>query len=387
MKNFLSTLHRWLGFPLGLLFVVIFATGAIFAVEELLKRADQATVNSNYSYQSTTLAENAQALATITDGKKDIRSIVLPNPNTPYYRVVGRGESWTYAINQLEDVTHAQDSESSFFSDSLQLHRNFLLGREGLWGVEGKHYAAWVSLLALAISLLGLWLWWPLRKTFKTKDIVPRGRKRKHFYYNHMTGGVVLLIAILVLTVSGVSITYRAVTQQLMGIQQDKVEDKQTVSIENNWLAWLETAYAQMPADAQLQQIRFPRQPRQPVEIPADSKSTVPEQKPELILTFQFHAAGNWLGLAGSTVSIDKQNSVLVDTSLFSELPLAEKVFAMFKPLHTGRALPALYVGLLLILSILGTIMVFSGLVSFVIKKRKRIKAERLVSTTPVTES
>lgn len=403
MNKFLSTLHRWLGFPLGLLFVVTFATGSISAIDELLKRVSITTENSQYVYQATSLTENAQALAVITEDKQEIRSIVLPTPESPYYRVNGRGESWTYPINQLEDVTNAKDGDNGFFKTNLQLHRNYLLGNDGLWGIGGKHYSAWVGLIAVMISLLGLWLWWPLRKGFKAKDLVPRGRKRKHFYYNHMTGGVVVLAVILLLAFSGASITYRAFTQQLLGVQQDNPADEQAVSIENNWLTWLETAYAQMPENAQLQQIRYPRLPKlQPntakQELSNDKKpnsqNIVPKQDIQKgtdltsqLLEFRFHASGDWLGLPGSTVSIDKQRSVLVDTSLFSDLPLGEQVFAMLKPLHTGRELPAYYVGFLLILSLLGTVMVFSGVVSFIVKKRKKIKISRSLNVEPLTES
>lgn len=404
MKKFLSTLHRWLGFPLGILFVITFVTGAISSVEELLKRVDISTENSDYQYRPTTLSENANVLAVITEGKQGIRSIVMPSLETPYYRVEARGESWTYAINDIEDEQHAKDSENGFFKTNLQLHRNYLLGSEGLWGVEGKHYAAWVGLIATLLSLLGLWLWWPVRKSFKAKDLVPRGRKRKHFYYNHMTGGVVVLVAILLFAITGASITYRTFIEQLLGVESAKSEAKQTVSLDSHWQAWLEMAYAQMPAGAVLQQIRYPRPPRKAAEnreapnnkatrsqtnikSATDSKSNTPQKQPEQILTFQFHAPGDWLGLAGSRVSIDKQGSVLVNTSLHADLSLGAKVFSILKALHTGHDLPAYYVVLQLLLSLLGTVMVFSGLVSFIIKKSKRNQVDRWANSQPLTES
>lgn len=360
MKKFLSTLHRWLGFPLGLLFVVTFATGSISTIEELLKRINISSENSHFEYHPTTLTENAEALAIITKDKQDIRSIVLPSLGAPYYRVEASGESWTYAIDHLENEKHVKDSVNGFFKTTLQLHRNYLLGSQGLWGVEGKHYAAWVGLITIMISLLGLWLWWPVRKSFKTKDLVPNGRKRKNFYYNHMTGGVVVLIAILLLAITGASITYRAFTEQLLGVKRDEPSEKQGVSIANNWQAWLEIAYVQMPAGAILQQIRYPRPSKKTtekreasedkalifislVEEQAAQKNNITVQKTDQVLTFQFHAVGDWLGLASSNVMIDKQDSLLINTRLFANLSLGEKVFAILKPLHTGHDLPLCY--------------------------------------------
>lgn len=404
MKKFLSTLHRWLGFPLGLLFVITFATGSISTIEELLKRINISSENSHFEYHPTTLTENAEALAIITKDKQDIRSIVLPSLGTPYYRVEASGESWTYAIDHLKNEKHVKDSVNGFFRTTLQLHRNYLLGSQGLWGVEGKHYAAWVGLIAIMISLLGLWLWWPVRKSFKTKDLVPNGRKRKNFYCNHMTGGVVVLIAILLLAITGASITYRAFTEQLLGVKRDEPSEKQGISIANNWQAWLEIAYVQMPAGAILQQIRYPRPSKKTTEkreVPEDKalslislveeqaaqKNKLTVQKPDQVLTFQFHAVGDWLGLASSNVMIDKQDSLLINTRLFANLSLGEKVFAMLKPLHTGHDLPAYYVVLQLILSLLGTVMVFSGLVSFIIKKRRRSKNSRWINAEALTLS
>ncbi len=196
----------------------------------------------------------------------------------------------------------------------------------------------------------------------------------------------------------------RTFTEQLLGVKRDKPSEKQVVSIANNWQAWLEMAYAQLPAGAILQQIRYPRPPKKTTEKTevsedktlslislvkeqAAKKNKVTVQKPDQVLTFQFHAAGDWLGLANSNVMIDKQDSLLVNTRLFAELSLGEKVFAMLKPLHTGHDLPAYYVVLQLILSLLGTIMVFSGLVSFIIKKRRRSKVARWINAEALTLS
>ena len=412
MKKFITTLHRWLGFPLGLLFIITFGTGCLTSVDELLERLQQSQTRADFVYRTTTPAEDAQALSLITEGKKSIRQVMLPSKEAPYYQLVARGERWLYPIDQLDQQTHIKTNNDGFFGTVLQLHRNFLLGKEGFLGVSGKLYVTWVGLIALLISLLGLWMWWPLRKSFKAKDILPRGKKRKHFYYSHMTSGVVVLAVILLMSLTGASITYRAFTQSLLGVERDAVSSFKAVSLNNDWSSWLQAAYAQMPAGAQLQQIRFPRQQRSSQQknsgqAPAaqtnrnerrvlganvgnngfqnnslqssraqDKGAATARQgkaSPQL-LEFRFKAAGDWLGLAGSKVKIDKQSSRLVDATLFRDLALGEKVYAMLVPLHTGHNLPALYVLALLLLSVVGTVMVLSGLVSFVIKKRKGLK-------------
>lgn len=433
MKKFFSTVHRWLGFPLGLLFVITFGTGCLTAVDELLERVEHTRTKSHYIYRATSIEEDARALTFILEGreleggtgdgvtgdgkkregitgngrqgneslgegqkgesKKEIRQVTLPSKDRPYYHVATRGERWIFPIDHLDQENYSQSNNEGFFRTVLQLHRNYLLGKEGLLGVEGKHYAAWVGLIALMLSLLGLWLWWPLRKSFAIKDLVPRGKKRKHFYFSHMSSGVVLLVVILLLALTGASITYRAITQQLFGVERDKSSNIKPIVLNNNWQAWLQEAYAQMPEGAQLEQIRFPRQAKggrakQPARNNADKRPNNRRNKTgQHILEFRFHAPGDWLGLASSKVKIDKNSSQLVDVVLFRDLPLSEKFYFILVPLHTGHNLPAVYVIALLVLSLLGTVMVFSGLVSFVVKKRKWLRTKRLINPKLVMEN
>ena len=249
-----------------------------------------------------------------------------------------------------------------------------------------------MGLIALFLSVLGLWLWWPLKKTFKTKDVIPRGVKRKHFYYSHMTSGVVVLFVIVLLSLTGASITYRSVAQQLFGVERNKAASTEAITLDNNWLAWINAAYAHMPEGARLDRIQFPRQPKQNAKRAPYNEETAAinrreknqqqankQDSPEII-ELRFHAPGDWLGLGGNAVKIDKKSSQLVDVIRFADLPLGEKIYSLLKPLHTGHHLPVAYVFVLLILSLIGTAMVLSGLLSFLLKKRKPSNVTQLLS-------
>ena len=384
MRKFLITLHRWLGFPLGLLFVITFGTGCLTAVEELLERMTHSRDIAHYSWRATTIEDQARVIEQVIQGKKGIRQLQMPTIDTPYYRVTARGESWTYPINYIDDFDqakeiHTQTANNEFFRTVLQLHRNYLLGKEGLLGFEGKYYTAIIGLSALFLSLLGLYLWWPKRKGFRSKNILPRGSDRRYLLMSHMTSGVIVLAIILILALTGASITYRTFVQQMMGIDRDKAPISQSIPLDNNWQSWLGAAYTTMPENSTLETIRFPRQKRNRERI-TTNKPPVTTNQPmrnnnSQILEFRFLTEGDWLGLTGSKVKIDKQSSRLIDSALFHHLPINEKIYSILVPLHTGHNLSFLYVIALLILSFIGTVMVFSGLVSFVIKKRQGFKA------------
>jgi len=410
MKKFVVTVHRWLGFPVGILFIVTFGTGCITAVDELLQRFENNRQNATYTFRQTTNAEDADILSVITQDKKALRGINMPTENMPFYRLSSRGENWTYAIGESYQVEHVKTNNEGFFRTVLQLHRNYLLGKEGLWGIEGKYFSVWVGLISLLLSLLGLWVWWPLRKGFKVKDLVPRGKKRKHFYYSHMTSGVITLVAVVLLSLTGASITYRSIAQKIFNIDANNnpvLAD--VIPLEDGWESWLNAAYAQMPKNSQLTSIRFPRQ-RNPSKKSENTEGNTTTQRSEAriieteeregngrersnaqgaraersnakpqLLEFRFTTPGDWLGLSRSTVKIDKQNSTLVSVSQFETLALNQKLYIMLVPLHTGHNLPVIYTVLLLVLSLIGTLMVLSGMVSFIIKKRKPLEIRKIL--------
>ena len=316
----------------------------------------------------------------------NIRQIVMPTPTSPYYVVNGRGETFYYEIGSLAILSHETRNQEGFFGTVLQLHRNFLLGREGLFNIEGTTYVAWVGLIALAISLMGFYLWWRVRNQFRTKNILPNGVRRTHFYYSHMTGGVVTLIAVLMLAITGASIVYRDIAKQVLGVVDNHEAITQQKALTNTWQAWLTEANQAMP-NSELTSIRFPRPLRNRpnndvVKVNSTPTNTNKHQannvrqpgqvkKMPAIYELRYLNEADWFGLANSKVKIDKTSSTLVDAIPFGNLLMGEKIYSILVPLHTGRNLHSGYVIVLLIFSFIGLAMVFSGVASFVMKERQ----------------
>ena len=365
----LRTIHRWLGLPLGLLLLITFGSGLLTAVSELMSRPPQSQSN----YRDPTLVEKAQALTLMSAQHQDIQQLVMPSKVRPYYAVCLNQQTLIYSLDGLTAVTRQETPMRAFFKTILQLHRNFLLGKTGFLGIGGAHYVAWVALLTLLISILGLWLWWPLRRTFKLKKMVPSSRKRQAFYYSHLNTGVLIGIVIMLLSITGASITYRAITQQLLGVAEHTIDAlNQPLALENSWHSWLSAIDQAMP-NATLVRIQFPRQNHSPT-------SSDVEAKPKQILTFRLVSQDDWLGLPNSKIQIDTGSSAIVNHAPFKDLPTGAKIMAVVVPLHTGRGLPKTYVVLLLLVSVLGTLMVFSGVASFLMKKRRGINTKMTVA-------
>lgn len=417
MKFLLVNIHRWVGLPLGLLFVVTFFSGSLTALSELLK--SNAVIESSMSapFHAPSIAEQATALEFISTQHGDIKQITLPTESEPFYRVNLGRETHLYGSNELEPLGKYDDANNSFFQWMLNLHKHYLLGKEGLWGVSGSIIVTWVGLASLAISLLGLYLWWPLRKKFSLKNTLPRGLKRKYFYTSHMTAGVIVLVAILLLSITGASISYRNIAQAWLGVTPEITQQKNNMQLKNkqdtSWLSFLNSVYEQMP-NAQLVYIRFPREPGagarpaagfdigenrgganrgsaegEPnasanltpridtnVERPRErvnakqgaTENRMPNRPTNSALEFRFLSEGDWLGLPANKVLIDRKQGVITHVTHASAMTFGQKLYGVLMPLHTGRGLPWGYVMALLVLSLIGSLMVVSGIVSLVVR-------------------
>ncbi|TYK64988.1 PepSY-associated TM helix domain-containing protein [Colwellia echini] len=395
MNKLLTKLHRWVGFPVGILFVITFATGFLTSIDELAIRFNQSmtvapqsnlTLETAELYRPLSLQENAEALATITTKNKGVTRISLPSEQTPYYQLESKTDQWLYSLNPPYIESHITIENDGFFRTVLQLHRNFLLGKEGFLSIQGKHYAAWVGLIAVILSLIGLWLWWPKRRLFNIKDIFPRGKKRKNLYGNHTSAGVISVLAIVILGLSGASITYKDVAKNLLGVDviknskpttttAKKVNNQSANKIENsnNWGNWLQTAYQQMPEGSVLTEIRYPRNKRQKEQSNND-KSIIKVKKEQTakVLTFKFITPDSWLGLAHSSVSINTKTAAVDKVTLFNDFTTGEKIYALLKPLHTGHGLPLFYVFIQFMFGLIGSIMVATGVIMFITKQRRK---------------
>ena len=92
---------------------------------------------------------------------------------------------------------------------------------------------------------------------------------------------------------------------------------------------------------------------------------------------FRFHTNGDWFGLAGSVVYIDKTNGAYLGHQAFADYPAGQQVYELLLPLHTGRGLTPLYLVIMLTAMSLTLVMVVAGITSFV---RKKSKLEKQVS-------
>jgi uncharacterized iron-regulated membrane protein len=383
MKLWLQRLHRWTGLPLGVIFLVTLISGLVIGVEEWLHQLD----DFGQEYQPQSIAQQAQAIEQLIAMHGQRGQITLPSPSTPYYQLARRDEHITYDmdLNLLDHDVTDRDGIMFWF---LRLHANLLLGREGLAGLSGAEWVAWVGLIAMVISLLGLYLWWPLRKTFTVKDIVPHQQKRAHLFRSHMTSGVVVLLVIILLSLTGAALTYRTIARDVLAAERNPHTNLNAspVYLKRDWELWLMAAQAQMP-QGELRTVDFPRSRNGVFQ-----SSEPGEVNPDTAISVRFVTPDDWFDIAGSRVLIDAHQSALLGAQPFSSLPVGQQLYSLVLPLHTGHGTSSTYLFVLLIFTLISIPMVFSGLWSYIkrlqndAKKRKR-KREKAAARKVLNEA
>ena len=377
LKRLVTLLHRWVGLPLGVLFLVALVSGLIVGGADLFRAVD----GKGQTYRETSVEEDARALELMAREMPQMFQALLPTPWTPYYQARARGEAKTYRIGDLEPIDH-RASSGEFYRLALGLHRTFLLGRQrGAIGVSGADAVAWVGLIATLLSLLGIWLWWGFRRSFRWRRTVPLRWTRSEMFRSHMTAGVVTVVIVVLLCVTGAAITYRGVARSALDASQlsDVGFREYPYYVASDWETWLTLARQRMDGD--LVVIGFPRS-RGGQGPGMDFDYGVIE--PAAAVQFRFVTDSDWLGMAGSRVYIDPRQSALVGAARFGDLPLGQRLYSLIVPLHAGRGVTPTYLAVLLFFTALATVMTFSGVVSFLLKLLKRRKRGESAAADPV---
>ena len=116
---------------------------------------------------------------------------MLPDaPDRPY--IVRAGPTEIFVNSHTGQIVGTRPTASLLIS-IRQLHTSLLLGDAGRLVVQ---VATW---LALFLIVSGIYLWWPLRNS---------GKSRGLSFYLHLTFGIYFALFLLILTISGLVLAY-----------------------------------------------------------------------------------------------------------------------------------------------------------------------------------
>lgn len=361
----LAVIHGWAGFPLAVLFLVVCGSGLYLAVDDLVERYDR----HGQTYRPLTLAEQVAGLEAMMQRYPAASTYSVPTPARPFFRASARGDAWLLSAETLEEIHRVERDPTALRRTMLGLHRNLLRGR------VGREIVAWVTLIGLGLSVIGLVAWWPTRRTWRWRDTLPNSLMRSRLFRLHYTWGVILLLPLALLALTGAGITYRSEARDLLGAAQRHVTHPLDAPyyVATDWPERIREAQALMP-DAEFAGISRPR--RRGGGGGALARA----------LRVRFVAPGDWHGSGASVVLLDEGNSAILGYSRFGDKAFGQQLAEMIRSLHDGLNMPNGYVLFLAVANGLVLLMTGAGLFSFFQKTyRVRLPKRRPARTLGVT--
>ncbi|WP_394129212.1 PepSY-associated TM helix domain-containing protein [Shewanella maritima] len=339
----LKWFHNWVGFAISLTMLIVLSTGVYLGAMDILKRID----DKGQQYAPLTIEQKADITQTLFEKHPEMGTVRFPTEHSPFIEVAKRGESIAYDTD-LNQLSTYKMSEVPMYGTIFWLHRNFLLGD------VGKYVNAWASLVGGLITLVGIYLWWRVRKGFRLKQSIPTNTRSSSLLKSHIQLGLFISIPLFVLCITGFLITYKGLWTGALKQPTNLEQVQYPVSQAQDWHSQLKTAQLIWP-DSQLVGVSKARQ-RQ-----AQGEATAPQKKQDLQYSVRFDEHSDvWLRNADS-IGFNYHTGQITSVVKHSERPLSGQVASFVRPLHDALNMPLKYVIFITLIAVVGTaILVFS---------------------------
>ncbi|MBU2887441.1 PepSY domain-containing protein [Gilvimarinus agarilyticus] len=203
-RKFWRKMHLWLAITSAVPLLITALTGVLLAYQPTLERLLEPQYFAvNPQGKPMTLKQAAQRLKSYAPGIR-LHYVGVPKPDEarPYASFVsvpnsaGGRDHFNLYLNGYtgELVRRTSEGPVNFI---LALHRNLTIGPPGRYIVGGA------SLLLMVLSLVGVYLWWPMRRS-----TVKRLRKQNDSLSWHNVLGLVTLPIVFLLAFTGITLTF-----------------------------------------------------------------------------------------------------------------------------------------------------------------------------------
>jgi uncharacterized iron-regulated membrane protein len=344
--KFFRTVHAWGGAVLALLLLLVGMSGSILVWKNEFVKV--ALVQTDVAFEGT-----PQAMATIAAAVEaqfdadDILQIQFPTPNFPLTKVTLADTQYAYldTHGKILDQWYKNERWEEWLYD---LHHRLLLEDLGLSLVG---FAAMTMILLLVAGVIAFW---PMRRGLRL-GFWPKNITRSSLQAAHRNIGIVEALPLLMTLVTGATLAFpeqslRLLVEPFRGEEYslDFAEHLDTITGAGtgDWLPAMERALATFPGS----QIRT-------AQVPSDNS-------PYRIIGLQQPGSLHPVGL--SKVYIEAYEGWM-DIRIDDQAQhIAERIYNLGYPLHTGRFDNVFYKMLLSISGILVAVLSSLGLLSFI---------------------
>lgn len=321
MRRFVRQVHLYLGLVLSLLFLAFAVTGAALVYKEAYWRLVYPELRKPPPDLS--IRDHGLAIAVAhREFGDDLRSVKLPEPGvSAYHLYLDDGEAFMSAVDhRVIDRWRPPERAMSLLFD---LHAHLMAGE------TGERVGGIIGLLGVLLAVTGLVVWWPARRQFALRNLLPRDGSRRGFLVWHRDLGVVASPILLVLLLSGSGLVfYGAAGKILNGLFGDRAPQERTPTAGVNPPAHLADTAALVRVEAEFPDARlvFYYPPRDGVAF----------NRFRLKQPCELHPNGR------SYLYLDGAGGVLAKTDACA-LPPGERTLHTLYPLHAGKAESGVY--------------------------------------------
>lgn len=268
-------------------------------------------------------ADQAAGVAAAAERFGDrVRTVKLPWPELAAYHVyLEEGEAFLTADGfELVDVWGTNERLMSWLFD---LHVHLMAGE------TGERVGGFVALLGVLLALTGLYLWWPTRKRFALRNLLPLGTKRNQLVAWHRDLGLVFTPILLVVLLTGAGLVfYTTATSLLNGLFGDAPPVVEVPAEgAGDAVAWADAGLFARVAEA------FPDARVSLYTPPAEARR---------YHTFRLQGACEIHPNGRTFLYLDGDGSVLARSDACA-MPPGQRVLQSMYPLHAGKADNAAY--------------------------------------------
>jgi len=306
MLAILRKLHAWMGAALCLVIAAVAFSGALLAYKPVWLRASVPGAEAPADLRADRLGR-VMARVEAGFGPDAVSSVTFATPSFGLHQVYLRGGGGAF-VDADGRVVQRWGPNGRATEWLFELHR-------GLFADEtGDAIVGWTGVALMAMTLSGLVLWWPTRRSFRAQAIPGEGRAG--WLRAHRDVGLMTAPFIVILALTGAALDLPDVSRPLMGAEMP-APPKGAGEGPIDWTAAIGAAQARFP-DAAV-------------------RMALPAAKPGAAASVRLKQPGEWHANGRTIVYLDPADArVLAATDAMAQ-PLGARVFNAFWPIHAAR--------------------------------------------------
>jgi uncharacterized iron-regulated membrane protein len=319
MRKFISWLHRYVGLAVAAVLFMSGLTGALITFDGDIDRATHPALRQAAPAPGGVGADVLAAGARQAWSGHPIRMIVFPETPGDTVEVWYRDSSMRAYLDPHDGrILGMRDMRDTLMGVLVDLHTNLLAGE------TGRAVIGWCGLAAVALIVLGVWLWWPKGGRWRAALTVKWEAGAARVWLDvHKVAGIATCVFLLVIAATGAALALpKIVTDPLLaaltgqGVTRDAPQSVRRAGAPASLDAMMRQAKAAFP-EGRITRLMLPAKPQAPVTV----RMRLPGEIHQLGRTF---------------VYFDRYDGTLLRADDVREAGLATRINAWFYPLHTG---------------------------------------------------